>query len=929
MRQKILIVALILMAAALPITLVNAQACTPPTGWVQYTVQTGDTAESIAAANGIGTDELLTGNCLTDPLLISVGQVIYVPPPAQQPQVTPSVVIDAPTEGAVIPVGTAFRVNGTGASQDGNITVRAVDSAGNLLAEQVTAFNGTVPGSGAFIVDLTVNVAAGTPGQIYAFVVDFAGRIAASDGANVTFGQAPQNPSVIIVNPQPNSVVPANGTFYVGGTSANLVDRNLIVRALDQFNNELTRQNVTAAGPGEVHAEGAGGWSTNLTVNTTAGTNGTVQVLAVSGQVYAQTPIQYGPIQPSAFIDITNPLPNVTLYTDRPIRISGVAGGLFENSLAVRALDANGNILAQAPVTTNAGQVGGVGGWQVDLFVNVAPGTRGSIYAFATSAQDGRVIAEDRVNVTYGGPCVIRTDWPTYTVQRGDTLFGIASRTGSTVAALAQANCLANANILYAGQVLRVPQLPATPVPSPTLAAITITSPLPESILDILTAPVIVTGTAQGLQQGNVIVRALDLNGTVLSQQAAPLNAATIGGAGQWQANLALNVAPGTPGYIYAYSTALDGTIIADAIVNVFFGQPGTTADASLIIDAPQPDAAIVAPVTVSGRGTGLFGGVVYVRLLDNQGAVISETPATASAPDAAGAIRWEATLDATIPLGTHLTVFAYAVSPIDESVIATAAANVVVGQVSDEPFVTINEPIPYTMLNIDDPIIVRGRAGRLPLGEVIVRAVDDTEEVLDELIVPVSGVNAAGEGTWEATFDINLKPGTRGALVVFARSPENTIIAVARTHVIFGDPAQNNRFIQITAPLPDTLVDVSTGLSIAGQGGGLFEGNVNVQLLTLEGEVLAEQSATVNAAEVGGVGGWQAAFSLTDVELQDGHMIVIYAYSQSPADGSIIASDRITVVQRAGVTLGGEVGVGAPEGTVEPEATDEAGAVG
>ena len=45
----------------------------------------------------------------------------------------------------------------------------------------------------------------------------------------------------------------------------------------------------------------------------------------------------------------------------------------------------------------------------------------------------------------------------TYTVQRGDTLFSIAVRFGTTVFALQQANNIANPNFIYPGQVLTIP----------------------------------------------------------------------------------------------------------------------------------------------------------------------------------------------------------------------------------------------------------------------------------------------------------------------------------------------------------------------------------------------------------------------------------------------------------------------------------------
>ncbi len=63
--------------------------------------------------------------------------------------------------------------------------------------------------------------------------------------------------------------------------------------------------------------------------------------------------------------------------------------------------------------------------------------------------------------------CTIRTDWFLYTVYPGETLGRIATRSGTTAAVLANANCLANANLIYAGQLLRVPVL--LPIITPTV----------------------------------------------------------------------------------------------------------------------------------------------------------------------------------------------------------------------------------------------------------------------------------------------------------------------------------------------------------------------------------------------------------------------------------------------------------------------------
>ncbi len=53
--------------------------------------------------------------------------------------------------------------------------------------------------------------------------------------------------------------------------------------------------------------------------------------------------------------------------------------------------------------------------------------------------------------------CPRPTGWIPYVVVRGDTLFSIAGRAGTTVDALVEANCLANANVLETGQTVYTP----------------------------------------------------------------------------------------------------------------------------------------------------------------------------------------------------------------------------------------------------------------------------------------------------------------------------------------------------------------------------------------------------------------------------------------------------------------------------------------
>jgi len=81
----------------------------------------------------------------------------------------------------------------------------------------------------------------------------------------------------------------------------------------------------------------------------------------------------------------------------------------------------------------------------------------------ATTASSGNGSTVNTSNNT----CTPRTDWPTYIVVQGNTLGQIAERTGTTAQQLATANCLSNADIISAGQPLRVPRQPIPPTITP------------------------------------------------------------------------------------------------------------------------------------------------------------------------------------------------------------------------------------------------------------------------------------------------------------------------------------------------------------------------------------------------------------------------------------------------------------------------------
>ena len=92
--------------------------------------------------------------------------------------------------------------------------------------------------------------------------------------------------------------------------------------------------------------------------------------------------------------------------------------------------------------------------------------------AFANGITNPSLIYAGQVLIIPGGESsAAPPGGQTYTVVRGDTLFSIARRFGTTVDELVRLNNLGNANVLYVGQVLRISageEVPATTTPAPT-----------------------------------------------------------------------------------------------------------------------------------------------------------------------------------------------------------------------------------------------------------------------------------------------------------------------------------------------------------------------------------------------------------------------------------------------------------------------------
>ncbi len=249
-------------------------------------------------------------------------------------------------------------------------------------------------------------------GRIFAVVIGIAfvllviGALTYAVANNIT---TPEIKSFIdLTSPADGATLDANQMIVVSGL-AGVSGGNLVVQALDTTGNILGQQPATVNSANAVAGE-PGTWVVQLYINiplTTAGRLRAYAASPVDGSVNAEDSIgvtfnKPAVIQP--YIKIQQPASGAQLDTSATIIVTGDAAGLFEGGLVIQALDQNGAVLAQAPTAINAPQAGlGLAGqWSVTLNVQgIASGVAGQIYAFSTSAVDGSVIAQDRVNVTY------------------------------------------------------------------------------------------------------------------------------------------------------------------------------------------------------------------------------------------------------------------------------------------------------------------------------------------------------------------------------------------------------------------------------------------------------------------------------------------------------------------------------------------------
>jgi heat shock protein HslJ len=211
---------------------------------------------------------------------------------------------------------------------------------------------------------------------------------------------------------------------------------------------------------------------------------------------------------------------------------------------------------------------------------------------------------------------------------------------------------------------------------------------------------------------------------------------------------------------------------------------------------------------------------------------------------------------------------------------------------------IVISEPDQGQVVDIDKPVKVQGKGIGLPEGNVVVQALDWEGNLLDQQPATLQGrdVGAGGEGTWSTELTIEAEPGTAGRIRAYAPSPQDgSVMAEDSVEVSLGRTPTVEAYIKIDQPAQGEVLDIAKPVAVRGSGAGLPEGNVVVQALDWEGNLLDQQPATLKGPDVGagGEGTWSIELA---IEAEPGTAGEIRAFSPSPQDGSVIAEDRVEV---------------------------------
>ena len=424
-----------------------------------------------------------------------------------------------------------------------------------------------------------------------------------------------------IAQPSQGSAVDISTAVEVSGVGTGLFEGNVVVQAYDSQSN-LLAETATVIDSPDAGTGGSGPWSATLNLAAPAVPEGFIFAFSNSpadGSITASSSIEVAYVDSSAgepALVIIDPDDGSVLDIAMPISVVGGGVGLFDNNVVVRALDETGKVIAEQAVTTNASEPGGAGRWSVSFMVRVAAGMKGRIIAFSPAPDGNSPDATDEIAVTYGTA-------PTATA-------------GPT----------------------------STPSPTPVPSTLTITEPRNGAVVAVGQS-FTVSGDGSNLFENNVVVRAYDQKGITLAEQTAILDTGTLGGSGTWSVSLNVQVEPGTPGHIVAFSPSPEeGHQPTASGISATYGQKPST-EARIAITFPTHPSVLDAnaPIEVMGTGAGLFENRVVVRALDWEGNLLAEAATTLDAPEAGGEVSWSVQLAVPVKLPTPGLIVAFSPS--------------------------------------------------------------------------------------------------------------------------------------------------------------------------------------------------------------------------------------------------------------------------
>jgi LysM repeat protein len=261
----------------------------------------------------------------------------------------------------------------------------------------------------------------------------------------------------------------------------------------------------------------------------------------------------------------------------------------------------------------------------------------------------GKVAAQTGLPPTTGqdsSPLGIETT--IYVVQAGDTLSSIARRHATSVNLLQQLNSIGNANQIFVGQRLVIPQLPREPLPAPTPTPTPISGiespPLwtaSAAILELFSpvergyyhSPIEVYGFLNAVQ-GELLIQLLDAEDNILAERSG------IGGATHglnfFQTYLRFVVEEETPARLVAFRIrARDGASLDQVEIPVVL-LPGQRAVDLL---DPRPGELACTGIFMDGYAT-TAEGEVLVTIEERDGAFVKSEKAPAGRPNFYAAFR-------------------------------------------------------------------------------------------------------------------------------------------------------------------------------------------------------------------------------------------------------------------------------------------------